>query len=158
MFGGLIVVGLVALVIFYRPSSVQTDLTTASSGEVLLSVAETSFDFGTISMAKGDVTHQFKIKNATTTPVTITKLYTSCMCTSAALYKNENKIAGPFGMAGHGPKISKTLGVGEEMIVLETFDPKAHGPAGIGQIEREVYLETENGSPLILSFKANVTP
>jgi len=161
--GGLFVVGVIVFFAVYRPSSVPThsiNPTQSVSGETLLSADELTLDFGTISMAKGDVSHQFKIKNPRAAPITITKMYTSCMCTSATLYKDEDKIAGPFGMAGHGfiPKISKTLGTGEEATVLVIFDPKAHGPAGIGPIEREIYIETESGAPLVLQIKVNVTP
>jgi hypothetical protein len=159
--GALFIAGAIVFLAVYRPAPTQhSGLTQVASGESLLSAEELSFDFGAISMAKGNVSHQFKIKNSTDAPVTIKKIHTSCMCTTATLYINENKVAGPFGMAGHGfiPKISKTLEAGEEAVVLVAFDPTAHGPAGIGQTEREIYIETENGSPLILQIKANVTP
>ena len=132
----------------------------AASSNSLLSAEETSFDFGNVSMAKGIVSHAFKIKNTGSEPLTITKLYTSCMCTEATFVKSDIE-KGPFGMPGMGyiPQISQTLAVGEEAEILVTFDPAAHGPAGLGQINRTVYLENSGKSnKLELSFSANVAP
>ena len=36
--------------------------------------------------------------------------------------------------------------------------PAAHGPAGIGPIDRVVTIENSAGQPLELAFSANVTP
>jgi len=131
-----------------------------------LAAAEESFDFGSISMAAGKVTHIFAVKNTGAKPVLIKKLYTSCMCTEATLLKKDpqtssgEKRFGPFGMPGHGfsPSINETLTSGEEVRVEVLFDPAAHGPAGIGKIERIVYLENDSGRPLELKFSAVVTP
>lgn len=126
----------------------------------ILSAEETAFDFGNVSMANGNVTHVFKVKNIGTDPVVISKIYTSCMCTKANFIKSgENK--GPFGMPGHSyvPSLSEVLNPGEEAQVEVIFDPAAHGPAGIGQIERAVSLENSGkGEKLDLSFSANVMP
>ncbi len=124
-----------------------------------LSAEETSFDFGSISMAKGKVSHIFKIKNNSSDQVDITKVYTSCMCTEATLI-NKNSKKGPFGMPGHGivPSISEQLNPGEEAEVEVVFDPAAHGPAGIGTTQRVVSLENNGKSRLDISISANVTP
>src|SRR3989344_3072231 len=50
--------------------------------------------FGTISMAAGKVNHIFKVKNTGSEAVTINKIYTYCMCTTATLLKGE-KSFGP---------------------------------------------------------------
>ncbi len=124
-----------------------------------LSVAETFFDFGTVSMGKGTVTHTFTIKNTLANPVKLTRLYTSCMCTKAT-YRSVSTTMGPFGMQGHAfvPPLNVMLGSGETADIEAVFDPAAHGPAGVGQIARTVYLETESGAPVELNFKAMVTP
>lgn len=131
------------------------------SAGALEAQGETLFDFGTISMAAGKVTHPFVIKNTSPQLVTITKLFTSCMCTIALLDHNGKEI-GPFGMQGHGviPNISETLLPGEQVRVLATFDPAAHGPSGTGNIRRIVTIETHSQTkPKIeVSFAANVTP
>lgn len=124
-----------------------------------LATEENQYDFGTISMAAGNVTHNFVIKNSGETPLTLSKIYTSCMCTFAVLNIGGQK-KGPFGMPGHGivPGINETLAAGESATVEVTFNPKAHGPAGVGKIERVVYVENSAGDPLELGIAAMVTP
>lgn len=125
----------------------------------LLAAAEQSFDFGRVSMQNGKVAHKFLIKNPTDKPITVSKLFTSCMCTQAALIRGD-KITGPFGMPGHNPipAIDEKLAPGEEAVIEAVFDPAAHGPAGIGAIARTVYIENDSSGPLALDFKAYVTP
>jgi len=140
----------------------QTNKETASlsSSNGILSIEGSSdYDFGTISMAKGDVKHVFKIKNTGTETVVINKIYTSCMCTTATIDTGDKKF-GPYGMPGHGfiPKINEALNPEEEADVEVVFDPKAHGPAGVGRIERAVRIENNAGEPLELIFSAIVTP
>ena len=81
------------------------------------------------------------------------------MCTTASYKKGEEK-RGPFGMPGHGivPPLGVELGSNEEAEVEVVFDPAAHGPAGVGMIERVVTFETESGKVVNLGIKANVTP
>jgi hypothetical protein len=118
-----------------------------------------NYDFGKISMAAGKVSHIFKIKNTSSEPVVINKIYTSCMCTVVTLASGDKKF-GPFGMLGHGalPKISQSVGPNEEISVEVVFDPAAHGPAGVGRISRMVTLENNIGRPVELLFAAIVTP
>ena len=120
---------------------------------------EKAYDFGTISMAKGVVKKTYKIKNPTSETITINKIYTSCMCTKATLYNGDRR-AGPFGMPGHGviPTINETLAPEAEATIEAVFDPAAHGPAGVGSIARDIYVETADGGKLNLAFKAQVTP
>ena len=124
-----------------------------------LYAAETSFNFGSISMAAGKVTHRFRVNNSSAGPVVIQKLYTSCMCTTAALVKGVRQF-GPFGMPGHTPipTINQTLVPGERVYVEVVFDPAAHGPAGVGPIERVVTIENSAQPPLQLAFSAQVRP
>lgn len=125
-----------------------------------LEAEESSFDFGVISMAAGNVSRSFKIKNSGAGPVTIKKIYTSCMCTTAILNKGGNK-SGPFGMPGHGSatRLKETIGPGEEAEIEVVFDPAAHGPEGTGLIKRVVYVESDSEAApkLQLTFEANVT-
>jgi hypothetical protein len=129
------------------------------SGAVVLSAVEGYFDFGTVSMTAGSVKHDFIVKNMAGKEMIITKVYTSCMCTEANLKMNGQSF-GPFGMPGHGaiPRVNKKIGDGEEAMVEAIFDPAAHGPAGIGPIERVVFVENDLGRPLELKFKATVIP
>lgn len=124
-----------------------------------LAASEDYYNFGEISMAAGKISHDFKVKNSGAELVKIEKLYTSCMCTAAYFFQNGKKL-GPFGMSGHGfvPPLRKIISPGEEVIISVTFDPAAHGPAGVGPIEREIYLEDKSGPLLTLGIGAKVTP
>lgn len=121
--------------------------------------SETAFDFGAVSMAAGTVKHAFAIKNTGTAPVKISTVYTSCMCTSAKLTINGQTL-GPYGMPGHGPlpRINEILEAGAEATVEAEFDPAAHGPAGVGRIQRTITIEHDAGQALELGFAAQVTP
>lgn len=124
-----------------------------------LAAAESSYDFGSVSMAKGKVSKTFEIKNTVANPLVIEKIYTSCMCTSASLVTSEREF-GPFGMPGHGlvPKANATLNPGGTAKINVVFDPAAHGPAGVGPIERVIFVEEKGHLPLQLEIKAVVTP
>lgn len=128
-------------------------------GANLLSASEGSFDFGTISMARGNVSRTVKVKNNSSEPVLIEKLYTSCMCTNVSLMMGGKKM-GPYGMPGHGfiPKINQMMNPGEEAEIEIVFDPTAHGPAGIGKVDRVVYVESDKSALLELKFSVTVTP
>lgn len=124
-----------------------------------LTAEQTSFDFGSVSMAAGKVTHLFKITNTHAVPAVIRKISTSCMCTTAQLAKAGKKLA-IYGMPGHGyiPNLDEPIGPHEHAVVEVVFDPAAHGPAGIGRTERFVTIYTGAAQPLELSFTALVTP
>ncbi len=142
-----------------RPSS-QSKAAPPLTSNGTLTVEETNdYNFGTISMAAGSVTHQFKIKNTGNEAVNIGKMYTSCMCTTALLIAG-GKQFGPYGMPGHGfiPAIDQSINSGEEAIVEVVFDPAAHGPAGVGRIQRVVTMENNAGKPIEFQFTATVTP
>lgn len=124
-----------------------------------LSAEQTNFDFGSVSMAAGKVAHRFKIRNANAEPIVIRKISTSCMCTTAQLEKGGKKLA-IYGMPGHGyiPDLDEPIAPDEQAIVEVVFDPAAHGPAGIGRVERFVTIYTGAAQALELSFIALVTP
>src|SRR3989344_4396057 len=147
------------LVWFGQPSGGQNNVTTSNEPNSVLKTEESSYDFGTVSMANGNVSRIFKVRNIGPETVMMDKLYTSCMCTSASLMMDGQKF-GPFGMPGHGaaPSIKANLAPGQEAEIEVVFDPTAHGPAGVGKIERVVILENSAGSPVEFNFSANVTP
>ncbi|MBI4085163.1 MAG: DUF1573 domain-containing protein [Candidatus Liptonbacteria bacterium] len=141
-----------------RNGSADTGGQNADNTSESFASAEKTFDFGTISMANGKVSHSFEFENIGSAPVTIGRIYTSCMCTSATLIKSDKSV-GPFGMQGHGfaAGISESLAPGEKAKMEVIFDPAAHGPAGIGPIQRVVRAETNSGY-LEFEIKSNVTP
>lgn len=142
-----------------RPD-VQGTPAPATSSNGMLTVAETdNYDFGTISMASGKVKHAFTIKNTSNEAVVVNKMYTSCMCTTASLII-EGKQFGPYGMPGHMaiPQIDQAINPNETAVVEVIFDPAAHGPAGVGRIQRTIIIENNAGQPVELQFAAVVTP
>ncbi|MDP3764088.1 MAG: DUF1573 domain-containing protein [bacterium] len=155
----LTVVAIVGGVIWMaRPDKNNNTDPTASIISVL-NFSETQYDFGTISMANGNVSKIFKITNSSNKSIEIEKIYTSCMCTEAELNINNKKL-GPFGMPGHNlvPKVNQTLNVGETAEIKVIYNPNAHGPAGVGPVDRIVYVEEKGRQPLEFRIKAVVTP
>jgi len=134
--------------------------TASASSTGALRARETNFNFGSISMAAGKVTHLYRFRNSGAEPIVLGKMYTSCMCTTAALVKSSGRKFAPVGMPGHTPipALNETLQPNEEAMVEVVFDPAAHGPAGIGPIDRVVTIENSAGQPLELAFTANVKP
>ncbi|HEY4515352.1 MAG TPA: DUF1573 domain-containing protein [Candidatus Paceibacterota bacterium] len=130
----------------------------ASSGT--LTASETLYDFGTISMKNGDVTNEFTVTNPTEQNIKIDTILTSCMCTRAYLVFPDGKTKGPFGMPGMGyvPPANETIEGGGTRVIRVVYDPNAHGPAGVGRIDRLVTLTDSSGNELKLEIKALVTP
>jgi len=133
----------------------RAELNTPSS----LTTQEALYDFGSISMSRGKVDHMFRVTNPTDKDVLLKDLSTSCMCTEAYIVNGSSK-EGPFGMPGMGGMTATNA-----MIVARgtrdidiVFDPAAHGPAGIGNIDRFAYLTDAGGATLRLEIKAIVTP
>lgn len=124
-----------------------------------LAASENQYDFGAISMANGNVSKTFTVSNSGSESVMLEKIYTSCMCTEASLILNGQKF-GPYGMPGHGlvPKVNRALAAGETAEIEVVFNPNAHGPAGVGPIERIIFVEEKGRQPLELNIKAMVTP
>lgn len=155
------------LVWLARPGSQNNTASSAMSSGALTVEETNNYDFGTISMSAGKVKRDFKIKNLGNEPVTINKMYTSCMCTTASLSigdpstgSGQVKRFGPYGMPGHGaiPTIGETLNPNEAATVEAVFDPAAHGPAGVGRVQRTIIVENNAGKPLEFGFTAFVTP
>ena len=148
LFGGLF---------FLSRSQPQVSVNPLATGQ--LTAGESFYDFGSVSMAKGLVSHKFTLTNSGTVSATVTKMFTSCMCTKAKL-TFAGQSWGPVGMPGQTaiPNLAVQVDPGQEAVVEVIFDPNAHGPAGVGIIERQVTIEQNGQSPLQLSFKASVTP
>ncbi|MEK7461748.1 MAG: DUF1573 domain-containing protein [Patescibacteria group bacterium] len=156
----LIVLGIIALFLWkgdngtaVLPAESQID-----SGSIL-TAEKNSYDFGTISMKDGSVTTTFVVSNKTENDLRVDTVVTSCMCTNAYIVDAQGK-RGPFGMPGHGnevPRANEIIKAGEEKTIEVVFDPAAHGPLGVGPIERQIYLVDEKGGALQLEIKAMVT-
>ncbi len=156
--GTLAVIALIAFSYPKSQNSNNSDEAAALSVAANLTAPETNYDFGAISMAAGKVTHNFEIENSSTSTIPLGKLYTSCMCTVAYFVDKDGEM-GPFGMPGMGfiPPLGKELKPGDKATIRVVFDPAAHGPAGVGSIERVIYLGSE-GDMKMFGIKALVTP
>lgn len=126
----------------------------------LLVSSEKVYDFGTISMVNGNVEKKFTITNPTEKEITVRQIITSCMCTIAFLEGGSGE-EGPFGMPGHGgpvAKVNEIINSGESRYVRVVYNPNAHGPVGVGSVDRFVEVTDSNGKVLSLEIKAVVTP
>lgn len=132
---------------------------TQTAGTGALTAIETFYDFGTISMKNGLVNRVFTVVNSIGKDIELKTITTSCMCTAAYILGGETE-KGPFGMPGMGsvPPANEMIKAGESRDIKVVYDPNAHGPAGVGMIDRFVYLVDAAGGTLDLEIKALVTP
>lgn len=118
-----------------------------------------SHDFGDVPIDAGEVSADFRIRNASAEPVQLAAVYSSCMCTTAVL-EFDGWRSGPFGMPGHDlpNAVDREVAPGGQFTMRVTFDPAAHGPEGVGPTRRQVALHTVNGGFMHLELTANVVP
>jgi len=161
----LIIAGMFGLLWFTGKNKVSNEnkienTTTNTNVKNKLTISETFYDFGVISMKNGNVNKIFKVSNLSKEDINLESVTTSCMCTVAYIAGQDGNKKGPFGMPGHGsvPKVNELIKAGEIRNIEVVYDPNAHGPAGVGLIERSVFLEDENNNVMEFKFKVNVTP
>jgi len=154
----IIVLGLIGL-IWWGSKNQKSEIQNTGEKSVL-TTAQKLYDFGTISMKDGDVSKEFVIINPTDKDIFVPTIVTSCMCTKAYFVLPDGKTKGPFSMPGMGyvPPLNETIKAGESRIIRIVYDPNAHGPAGVGFIDRFVTITDESGNELQLEIKATVTP
>lgn len=103
---------------------------------------KTSFQWGEISAAKGEVKTQFKIRNDSNEVLELGEMKTSCGCTTANYIINgERSMA--FGMHTKAEKWSQKLNPQEEAIVEVIFDPNFH-KGQRGPIMRDVSISSSD--------------
>lgn len=118
-------------------------------------VAETSFDWGEVGIDDGNVEKTFEIKNEGTSPLVLTNVVTSCMCTTAQLILDD-RVSPVFGM--HTKSAYKLEVPPEATAKLKViFDPAFHGPDGIGPITRQVKVETNDSENAEFNFMLTAT-
>lgn len=134
-----------------------------TTGKAKMVLETTSFDFGDVSMANGKVTKKISVKNEGDADLVISKMSTSCMCTTAAL-EVDGKKSPAFGMPGHGGPSGAWTGTippGKTGMLELVFDPNAHGPDAVGTIKRTINIISNDGgakgSVNVISFEGNVT-
>lgn len=152
------IVGIIGLMFWGR--SIKNSAESDSGAKSALTAKEILYDFGTISMKDGEVTKEFTIANETLSDIYVPKLVTSCMCTNAFIVSPDVAAKGPFGMPGMGTFAppNEIIKAGESRIIRVVYNPNAHGPSGVGQVDRFVTLTDKSGGNIIFEIKALVTP
>lgn len=125
-----------------------------------LSFAEDAWDLGDVAMADGISVREIPFVNTTGEALIVTRMETSCMCTTVQIVRADGSKSALRGMPGHGggSALSETIDSGEQATLVVRFDPNAHGPSATGPISREITLATDSrAQPEIrLSFTGNV--
>ncbi len=106
-----------------------------------------SIDIGKVSYGGGIVSKTYEIKNDAGQDLKLKKIVTSCMCTKVRV-KFADKTTKFYAMEMNGDKnpiISYDFPAGSSATVEFNFDPAAHGPAGIGPIDRVISLYFDGG-------------
>lgn len=155
----IIAVGVIALIALLSPT-LERDTSMTSSASLI--AQDPFYDFGNIIMKDGVVETTYQLTNTGDEPVTIGKVYTSCMCTTVSIIESDGSEKGVFGMPGHREartSAESLVAPGDSITVKAVFDPAAHGPSGVGLAQRSIYLETNSkATPKIeLRLKAMVT-
>lgn len=110
-------------------------------GTPQIEIPANEYDAETISMADGVIKHTYEIKNTGVGDLIIDSIWTSCHCTTARL-KVGDKTSPEFGMDKR--PTSQKIAPGQTGFLEVTFDPAFHGPQGVGQAVRVVYLSTND--------------
>ncbi|MBT6068636.1 DUF1573 domain-containing protein [Candidatus Peregrinibacteria bacterium] len=125
------------------------------SGEITV-VGDTTYDWGDINIAGGNVTYDFVLQNSGSEYLVLKGAETSCMCTIAEMQFSDGDVSPEFGMHNNRTDWAYAVQPGEEFTVHVGFDPMAHGPGGTGPIKRSITLDTSAPSATTLTVAGNV--
>jgi len=128
------------------PANIQMD--TAARAEII----NGTHDWGQIQMDEGNVTTTFQIKNSGSSPLKLFNVTTSCSCTTAFMTLGSTK-SPIFGMHTKSSYVLEVPG-GQTADLTVVFDPAFHGPSGVGPMERQVLVETNDPDNPMLSLVA----
>ena len=123
-----------------------------------ISITVSSKSAGNIPYSGPDLIESFPIKNIGDKDLEIANIATSCMCTKAYIKQGNNK-SDEFGMKGMSAPSSwkGIIKPGETAEIVADFDPKYHGPSGIGPIQRTVSFETNDPDNPYVEFNFDGT-
>jgi hypothetical protein len=108
-----------------------------SGSTSVVTVDSTMHDFGDIDIFGGKVEKDFLVTNEGPDEVVILAGTTSCGCTDGSI----DGVS--FGMHV-GMSREVTLAPGESKTLTAIYDPLAHGPDGVGQVTRQLFLKTNS--------------
>lgn len=118
-----------------------------SPAQGLVASPSGSMDLGDVPYGGGIISKTFDIKNSSDNAITLRKITTSCMCTTAK-FSIDGKESKFYGMEMNGdlnPIIDYEVPADATAQVTFDFDPAAHGPQGIGPFDRVITLFFDNG-------------
>src|SRR3989344_4143538 len=113
-------------------------------------VTDAFFDWGKIGINKGSVEKVFEIKIEGKELLTLSNIATSCMCTTAQLILGDKK-SPAFGMHAKSDYILEVPPQKSAKLKV-VFDPAFHGPNGVGPINRQVTVATNDPENPELNF------
>jgi hypothetical protein len=113
-------------------------------------ISDPAHDWGEIMMDEGDQETIFTIKNEGSAPLQLYGINTSCMCTTAQLIMG-NQQSPAFGMHNKSKYIFEVPPQQEAQLKV-VFDPAYHGPSGVGPINRQVQIATNDPANPMLQF------
>lgn len=150
LMGGTVVITLLAV---WLGMKVGKGVEVSADTSVAIEVEESSHDWGEIDIDGGVVTRTFKLANSGDSTLKLFDVKTSCMCTTAQLLTDSSS-SRKFGMHEKSASVFE-VAPGETAELLVEFDPMFHGPSGVGQISRQVNMQTNDPSKTSLSFKVS---
>lgn len=135
----------IAVLVSNSTSTSGTKASVTKTAGAKISVDHSSKSVGNIPYNGGDLIHVVPIKNIGDKDLEIANMATSCMCTKAYL-KIGNTKSDEFGMKGmNAPSAWKgIIKPGQTAEIVADFDPKYHGPSGMGPVTRTVSFETND--------------
>jgi len=136
----------------------KTDEGTTKDEGGRVAVESISHDWGEIGIESGKVEKVFSLTNTGEGPLRVLNVSTSCMCTTAQLLLGE-KESPLFGMHTKDPFVLE-ISPRQTASLKVVFDPAFHGPSGIGEVTRQIHVETTDPTQKEITFDltANVTP
>lgn len=148
---GVVIFVLVAVIGgYFVASNIGNSAQVKYNSQAKVEVADTYFDWGKIGLNKGNVEKTFEIKSSGKESLTLSNLSTSCMCTTAQLIF-EGKTSPVFGMHNQS-EYSLEVPPRKSAKLKVVFDPAFHGPSGIGPINRQVTVKTNDSDSPELNF------
>lgn len=112
------------------------------SADASAEVKVTTYDWGEIGINNGKVDAYFEIKSTGKQTLKLFNITTSCACTSAQTIVDD-KVSPLFGMHAQSAYVTD-VPPGKIAKIKATFDPLFHGPNGLGVINRQVTLSTND--------------
>jgi|SRR3989344_2759516 len=126
-----------------------------ASLDVKIQIEERSFAWGEIKYDGAKAAKTFKIKNAGTDTLKVWNVKTSCACTSAQIRVGQDS-SPLFSMHTNSSWVGQ-ISPGAEAELEVVFDQRYHGPSGVGQITRQITMQTNDSSSPSLEFSLSGT-